>query len=51
MILSILSLKCYAFKPTERALFSLPRKYGGMGLAIPTEICQEEYENSREITN
>ena len=38
------------FNPTERVLFSLPAKYGGMGLIIPSEICQEKYENSRAIT-
>ena len=27
---------------TERVLFSLPAKYGGMGLIIPSEICQKE---------
>ena len=43
-------LQGYAFNPTERVLFSLPAKYGGMELIIPSEICQEEYENSREIT-
>ena len=41
----------YAFKPSERALFSLRAKYSGMGLIIPREIFQEEYENSGEITN
>ena len=58
-MLSILSLKCllqeYTFNPTERILFSLPAKYSGMGLIIPSEICQEEYENAwattRETTN
>ena len=44
-------LQKYAFKPSERALFSLRAKYGGMGLIIPTKIFQEEYENSGEITN
>ena len=39
----------YTFNPTERVLFSLPAKSGGMGLIIPLEICQE-YENSRVIT-
>ena len=43
-------LQGYAFNPTERVLFSLPAKYGGMGLIIPSEICQEEYDNFREIT-
>ena len=42
-------LQGYAFNPTE--LFSLPVKYDGMGLIIPLEICQEEYENLWEITN
>ena len=39
-------LQGYTFNPTERVLFSLPAKYGGMGFIIPSEICQEEYENS-----
>ena len=43
-------LQGYAFNPIERVLFSLPAKYGGMGLIIPSEVCQEEHENSREIT-
>ena len=38
------------FHPTECVLFSLPVKYGEMGLIIPSEICQEEYENSQKIT-
>ena len=43
-------LQGYAFNSTECVLFSLPAKYGGMGLIIPSEICQEEYENSQKIT-
>ena len=43
-------LQEYTFNPTERVLFSLPAKYGRMGLIIPSEICQEEYENSQAIT-
>ena len=43
-------LQGYTFNPTERALFSLPAKYGGMGLIIPSEIYQEEYGNSWAIT-
>ena len=39
-------LQEYTFNPTERILFSLPAKYSGMGLIIPSEICQEEYENA-----
>ena len=43
-------LQGYALNPTECVLFSFPAKCGGMELIIPSEICQEEYENSREIT-
>ena len=43
-------LQGYAFSSTECVLFSLSAKYGGMGLIIPSEICQEEYENSQKIT-
>ena len=42
-------LQEYAFNPTECVLFSLPAKCGGMGLIIPSEIFQEEYENSQKI--
>ena len=42
-------LQGYTFNSTERVLFSLPAKYGGMALIIPSKICQE-YENSRAIT-
>ena len=34
-------LQGYTFNPTERVLFSLPAKYSGMGLIIPSEISQE----------
>ena len=43
-------LQGYTFNPTERFLLSLPAKDGGMGLIVPSEICQEEYENSQAIT-
>ena len=43
-------LQGYPLNPNECALFSLPAKYCGMGLIIPSEIYQEEYENYREIT-
>ena len=43
-------LQGYTFNPTERVLFSLPANYGRMGLIIPSEIFQEEYENSQAIT-
>ena len=38
-------LQGYASNPSERVLFPLPAKYGGMGLIIPSETYQEEYEN------
>ena len=43
-------LQGYTFNSTECVLFSLPAKYGGMALIIPSKICQEEHENSRAIT-
>ena len=42
-------LQGYASNPSERVLFPLPAKYGGIGLIIPSETYQEEYENSWEI--
>lgn len=44
-----LLLQGYAFNPIECVLLSLSKKYGRMGL-IKWEICQKEYEYSREIT-
>ena len=43
-------LQTNAFNPTERVLFSLPTKYGEMGLIIPSEIRQKEFENSPKVT-
>ena len=43
-------LQGYASNPAEHVLFFLPAKYCGMGLIIPLEICEEEYENYRKIT-
>ena len=43
-------LQGYAFNPTGCVLFSLPAKYGGMGLIISSEIGQEEFGNSQKIT-
>ena len=34
-------LQGYAFNPTERVLFSLPAKYGGMGLIIPWKFVRK----------
>ena len=40
----------YNFNETERLLLSLPPKFGGMGIIIPSTISNEEYLNSRLIT-
>ena len=39
------------FSSVERKLFSLPVKLGGLGVDIPSEICQIQYENSRLVTS
>ena len=43
-------LNDYNFNDDERSLFSLPPKFGGMGLIIPSKISDTEYQNSRLIT-
>ena len=40
----------YSFNEIERLLLSLPPKFGGMGIIIPSTISNEEYHNSRLIT-
>ena len=39
----------YEFNEEERELWSLPIRYGGLGLIIPSEMSDREYENSRLI--
>ena len=39
------------FSSVERKFFSLPVKLGGLGVDIPSEICQIQYENSRLVTS
>ena len=41
----------YLFNSNERILLSLPARLGGMAIIIPSEISQNEYDNSRNITN
>jgi hypothetical protein len=43
-------LNDYNFNPDERLLFSLPAKFGGMGIIIPSMVSDTEYRNSRSIT-
>ena len=39
----------HEFNAIERKLWSLPVRMGGMGLPIPSEISDEQYNNSRLI--
>ena len=39
----------YDFNIVERKLWSLPVRMGGMGISIPSQISDEQYENSRMI--
>ena len=34
----------------ERLLFALPVSKGGMGISVPSKLCDEQYNDSREIT-
>ena len=44
-------LNGYICNDLERKLFSLPAKFGGLGIFNPTERCIIEYSNSRKITS
>ena len=39
-----------SFSDSERKLFSLPAKYGGLGVFNPTEICPYEFQSSCNAT-
>ena len=39
----------YDFNTSERKLWSLPVRMGGMGLMIPSQIADDQYSNSRKI--
>ena len=41
----------YICSNSERLLFSLPAKFDGLGIFVPTERSKIEYENSRHITS
>ena len=43
-------LNGYGCKGTDRKLFTLPVKHGGLSVYNPTERCQIEFENSRLVT-
>ena len=40
----------FSFSDSERKLFSLPAKYGGLGVFNPTEICPYEFQSSCNTT-
>ena len=40
----------FSFSDSERKLFSLPAKYGGIGVFNPTEICHYEFQSSSSAT-
>ena len=44
------SLNGYSFNNAERQLFSLPAKFGGIGITIVSEISDQEYNNLRAVT-
>ena len=44
-------LNGYNFNDDERILYSLPAKFGGLGVIIPSLMSDQEYRNSRIITN
>ena len=39
----------YEFSEIEGELWSLPAKYGGLGITIPSKICDMQYQNSQII--
>ena len=43
-------LNGYMCNNEESKLFSMPAKFGGLGIFIPMERCDIEYNNSRKIT-
>ena len=43
-------IRGYRFSFDERELFPLPAKLGGLGIIIPSKICDAQYSNSRTIT-
>ena len=43
-------LNGYCCNDTERNLFSLPAKFGGLGISKPEERCTIEYANSYKMT-
>ena len=44
-------LEVHICNDDERKLIALSPKFGGLGVINPTEICREEYKNSRGMTH
>ena len=40
----------YICNDIEMKLLALPIKFGGMGIVMPSEICDDEYQNSLKVT-
>ena len=43
-------IRGYRFSFDEREMFALPAKLGGLGIIIPSKICDTQYSNSRTMT-
>ena len=43
-------LNNYEFSDLERTWFSLPPKLGGLGIVVPSELCDIYYNNSKAMT-
>ena len=43
-------LNNYHFSDLERTWFSLPVKFGGLGIIVPSQLCDWYYENSKAVT-
>ena len=40
----------HRYSKMDRQLFSLPAKFGGLGIVIPSQIADIQYKNSRAVT-
>ena len=43
-------LNKYHFSELERTWFSLPVKFGGLGIIVPSQLCDVYYDNSKAVT-
>ena len=40
----------YQFSENDRCIYSLPVKFGGLGIFNPVKICKQEYGRSLKVT-